>query len=106
MRRVVITGLGGVTPLGNTLEDIVESVKHSKCGISEIERFDTKNFKVKLAGEIKDLNPEDYLDKKSIGRMDRVDIFGVIAGIKAVEDSNIDFSEIDKERVSVSYLQE
>lgn len=100
-RRVVITGVGGLTPIGNTLEDIKESVKISKCGISEIERFNTEDFKVKLAGQVKDLDYEDYIDRKSGRRMDRVDIFGVIAGIKAVEDSKIDFSKVDRDKVSV-----
>ena len=63
-RRVVITGLGALTPIGNTTKDFWEGIKSGKCGIDEIKSFDTTNFKVKLAAEIKDYNPEDYFERR------------------------------------------
>lgn len=100
-RRVVITGLGGISPIGNTLEDILESLKTSKCGIDIIESFNIEDFQIKLAGQVKDLDPLEYLDRKSINRMDRVNILGLIAGIKSIEDSNINLDDIDKNRAGV-----
>jgi len=99
--RVVITGLGFVTPLGHEEEDILRSIKDSKSAIDEIKNFDTRDFEVKLAAEVKDLDIENYIEKKEIKRMDKVDIFGLIAGIKAVENSKVDFEKIDRDRVSV-----
>jgi len=100
-RRVVITGLGGISPIGNTLEDILESLKTSKCGIDIIESFNIEDFQIKLAGQVKDLDPLEYLDRKSINRMDMVNILGLIAGIKSIEDSNINLDDIDKNRAGV-----
>lgn len=100
-RRVVITGLGGVSPIGNTLEEILKSVKTSKSGIDKIEAFDVEDFQVKLAGEVKDLDFKDYIDKKSIRRLDRVSQLGLIAGIKSVEDSGLDLEKIDRNRAGV-----
>ena len=64
-RRVVVTGLGAVTPVGNNVQAFWESVKTGKVGIGEITRFDTADFKVKLAAEVKDFNAKDYMDFKS-----------------------------------------
>ena len=100
-RRVVVTGLGGVSPIGNTLENILESVKTSYSGIGKIESFDTEDFEVKLAGEVKGLDFQKYIDRKSMRRMDKVSLFGLVAGIKSVEDSGLDLEKIDKNRVGV-----
>ncbi len=100
-RRVVVTGLGGVSPIGNTLKDILESIKNSKSGIDIIQNFNIEDFQVKLAGEVKDLNFESYIDRKTIRRMDRVSIFGLIAGIKSMEDSGLDLEKVDKDRAGV-----
>lgn len=100
-RRVVITGLGGVSPIGNTLEEILESIKTSKCGIDKIKNFDTEDFEVKLAGEIKDLDFKEYLDSKSLKRMDKVNIFALIAAIKAVSNSGLILEDLDKDRLGV-----
>ena len=67
-RRVVVTGLGAVTPVGNNVQAFWESVKTGKVGIGEITRFDTADFKVKLAAEVKDFNAKDYMDFKSAKR--------------------------------------
>ncbi len=100
-RRVVVTGMGGVSPIGNSLEEIFTSIKTSKSGIDRITSFNTDDFQVKLAGQVKDLDFEKYLDKKSLRRMDRVNIFGLIAGIKAVEDSCLDLENLDRDRLGV-----
>lgn len=100
-RRVVVTGLGGVSPIGNTLEEILESIKNSVVGIDEIKSFNVEDFQVKLAGEVKGLNPEEYINRKALRRMDKVDVFGLIAGIKAVEDSGLNFEKVDRNRVGV-----
>ncbi|WP_455089739.1 beta-ketoacyl synthase N-terminal-like domain-containing protein, partial [Peptoanaerobacter stomatis] len=96
MRRyVAVTGMGGVTPIGNTLTDIWNNIKNSYCGIDYIKQFDTSNQIVKIAGEVKNLKIEEYLDRKAIRRMDRVNQFGVIAAKMALEDSGLDLNEID-----------
>ncbi|HHV37940.1 MAG TPA: beta-ketoacyl-ACP synthase II [Tepidimicrobium sp.] len=100
-RRVVVTGLGAISPIGNSVEDILESIKTSRLGIDLIENFDTEGFQVKLAGEVRDLDFESYIDKKSLRRMDRVNAFGLIAGIQSVEDSGLDLERLDRDRVAV-----
>lgn len=102
MRRVVITGLGIVSPLGSSLDEVRDNLKKGYLGIDEITHFDTSEHKVKLAGEVKNLKEEDYLDRKSIRRMDKVDRFGLIAAKKALIDSGIDLDKIDRLRAGVS----
>lgn len=97
-RRVVITGLGAVSPIGNNVNDMWQAVKEGKCGIDFIKAYDTTNQKVKLAAEIKDLNITDYLDKKSVKKMDRFTQLALIAAKEAFKDSNIDMNEIDPDR--------
>lgn len=98
-RRVVVTGLGAITPIGNNVEDFWNAIKQGKCGIDEITLFDTTNFKAKLAGEVKNYNPEDYLDKKSAKRLDRFSQFAVIASKEAMKDSGITEENTDMTRV-------
>ncbi|HCX89757.1 MAG TPA: beta-ketoacyl-[acyl-carrier-protein] synthase II, partial [Deltaproteobacteria bacterium] len=69
-RRVVVTGLGAVTPLGIGAEKTWKALCAGKSGIGRISRFDTTNFQTKIAGEVKDFDPEDFLDKKQVRRMD------------------------------------
>ena len=64
MRRVVITGLGAITPLGNNVDEFWKGIKEGRCGIDYITKFDTTNFKVKLAAELKGYNAEDYFDRR------------------------------------------
>ena len=64
MSRVVVTGIGMITPLGNSTSEVLEGIKNSRCGIGELTRFDTSDRAVKLAAEIKDYNPDDYFDKR------------------------------------------
>lgn len=77
-RRVVVTGLGAVTPVGNNVQAFWESVKTGKVGIGEITRFDTADFKVKLAAEVKDFNAKDYMDFKSAKRMELFSQYAVL----------------------------
>lgn len=98
-RRVVVTGLGAITPIGNNVEDFWNGIKQGKCGIDEITLFDTTDFKAKLAGEVKNYNPEDYLDKKSAKRLDRFSQFAVIASKEAMKDSGITEENTDMTRV-------
>ena len=100
-RRVVITGLGAITPIGNTVEEFWKGIKEGKCGIDEITLFDTTEFKVKLAGEVKNYNPEDYFDKRTAKRMDRCSHFAIIAAREAWKDSGLDKEKEDMDRVGV-----
>lgn len=100
-RRVVVTGLGSITPIGNTVDEFWKGLKDAKCGIDEITLFDTTNFKVKLAGEVKNYNPEDYFDRKSAKRIDRFTQFAIIATREAMEDSKITKENTDMNRVGV-----
>ena len=100
-RRVVITGLGAITPIGNNVQEFWEGLKNSKCGIDEITLFDTTNYKVKLAAEVKQYNPEDYFDRKQAKRLERFTQFSVIASREAIKDSGITKENTDMERVGV-----
>ena len=77
-RRVVITGLGALTPIGNNTEEFWNGIKKGKCGIDEIKSFDISNFKVKLAAELKGYNPEDYFDKREAKRLDKFSQYAMI----------------------------
>ncbi len=102
-RRVVITGVGVISPLGNTVDLFWDSLKSGKSGISKIERFDTTDFAVKIAGEIKSFNPEDYMEKKLASRMDRYAQYGVAATVQAVSDAGLDkIQGLDPYRVGVT----
>lgn len=96
-RRVVITGIGVVSPIG-TGADFWEGIKQGKCGISPIESFDTTDFTVKLAAEIKDFEPTDYIEKKEAKRMDRYSQFAIAAADIAVKDSGLDTDNADSQR--------
>lgn len=100
-RRVVVTGLGAVTPIGNTVEEFWKSVKEGKCGIGPITRFDTSEYKVHLAGEVKDFNAKDYLDFKTAKRMGRFSHYAIAASREAVADAGLDISQEDPYRVGV-----
>ncbi|MGO3752273.1 MAG: beta-ketoacyl-ACP synthase II [Peptoniphilaceae bacterium] len=101
MSRVVITGLGFVSPLGSEKEELIKNLRNGKNGISEITLFDKGDLKVKFAAECKDFNFEDYFSKKELKRMDRVNTFGVIAARKAIEDSEINLENFNSEKVGV-----
>ncbi len=102
-RRVVITGLGAVTPCGIGTDNFWNAMLEGKSGISLIERIDTEKQAVKIAAEIKDtdFNPEDYMDSKDAKRMDRFTQFAVVAADEAIADSGIDEADIDPYRIGV-----
>ena len=100
-RRVVITGLGAVTPIGNNTNDFWEGIKEGKCGIDEITRFDITNFKVKLAAELKDFNAEDYFDRREAKRLDRFSQYAMVAAREAWNDSGLDKETENMERVGI-----
>ncbi len=100
-RRVVITGLGAVTPIGNNTNDFWEGIKEGKCGIDEITRFDITNFKVKLAAELKDFNAEDHFDRREAKRLDRFSQYAMVAAREAWNDSGLDKETENMERVGI-----
>lgn len=101
MRRTVITGLGCVTPIGIGKDKFWEAIKAGKSGVGPITRFDTTDFTSKIAAEVRDFNPEYYLDKKEAKRMDRFTQYSVVAARLAIQDGNINLDEIDKENIGV-----
>ncbi len=100
-RRVVITGMGTINPLGNNVADAWKNVRENVCGIGPITGFDTTAFPVKLAGEVKGFNPDDTIGKKEAKRMDRFTQLAVAAAVEAVEDSKISFENEDTNRCGV-----
>ena len=102
-RRVVITGLGTVNPIGNNLQEFFEGLTEGRNGAGLITKFDTTEFDTKFACEVKNFDPSIYIDKKSIRRMDPYTIFAVCTAKMAVQDANIDLETINKERVGVVF---
>lgn len=100
-RRVVITGLGAITPIGNDAKEFWKSIKDGKCGIDQITKFDTTDFKVKLAAEVKGYNPEDYFDRRDAKRLDTFSQYAMIASREAWKDSRLDKETENMERVGV-----
>ena len=89
MKRVVITGMGAITPVGCNVETFWESLKNGKCGIDYITKFDTTDYKVKVAAEIKDFDASQYMEKGDIRRSDKFVQYAIASALQAVEDSNI-----------------
>lgn len=102
MRRVVVTGLGMLSPLGNSPESTFEALLAGKSGISMIDHFDTEQYPTKFAGLVKDFNVEDYMPKKDAKKMDLFIQYGVAAGIQALKDSGLEISESNAARVGVA----
>ncbi len=100
-RRVVITGIGAVTPLGNNVETYWENLKNGVSGIDFIKNVDTENFEMKIAAEVKDFNPEGVLDKKEARRLDRYAQFAMVAADEAIKNAKLDLDTIDKNRFGV-----
>ena len=101
MRRVVITGLGIVCPIGNTLDETWESVKANRCGVGEITAFDTSDYKVKLAAEVKDLDTEQYFSKREMKFNERFTQFARIAAKQAYADAGLEDADIERDRFGV-----
>lgn len=102
LRRVVITGLGTINPLGNSVEEYFTNLNNGVSGAGPITRFDASLFKTRFACEVKNFNPIDFgIDRKEARKMDRFAQFAVVSADQAVADSNLDLEKIDKKRVGV-----
>lgn len=94
-RRVVVTGLGAVTPIGNSVDDFWTSVKAGKIGFDHITKFDTTDYKCHIAAELKDFNPQDFMDRKAAKRMEPFSQYAVAAAKQAIDDSGLDIEKED-----------
>ncbi len=99
--RVVVTGMGAITPIGNDVESFWRSLKEKKVGIGQISTFDTTDYKVKLAAEVKDFDAKEYMDVKASKRMERFSQFAVAAAKEALEDSGLSLEKEDPYRIGV-----
>ncbi len=100
-RRVVVTGLGAITPIGNNVEAFWDGIKEGKVGIGPITRFDTSDYKVKLAAEVKEFVAKDYMDFKAARRMELFSQYAVAAALEAVKNAELDMEKEDAFRVGV-----
>ena len=103
LKRVVVTGLGAVTPVGNTPEETWENLLAGKSGAAPITHFDTTNFKTKFACEVKDLNINEWIDRKEARKLDRYTQLAMIAAMQGVKDANIDLETEDLNNVGVVF---
>ena len=102
MKRVVVTGMGVVSPLGNDVASFWENIKAGKCGIGPITKFDTADFKVKVAAEVRDFDPRAYMEKPEVMRSDICTQFGLAAAVQAMEDSKL-AGTVAPERIGVYF---
>ncbi|WP_042271833.1 beta-ketoacyl-ACP synthase II [[Clostridium] dakarense] len=100
-KRVVITGLGCITPVGNGKETFWNNIKSGVCGIDTVTRFDASTFQTQVAGEVKDFNGEEYINKKELRRLDRFTQFAIASAKMAVEDSKLDLDKVERNRMGV-----
>lgn len=103
LKRVVVTGLGAVTPLGNNTEDTWNNLVAGVSGAAPITLFDVSQFKTQFACEVKNLKVNDYIDRKEARKMDRYAQLAIISAMQAIQDSGMNLEEIDKNRVGVIY---
>lgn len=101
MKRVVITGMGAITPIGKNIEEMWESIKNKTCGVNKITLFDTTNFKTKVDAEVKNYDPLEYFDPKQAKRFDRSSQLAIIAAREAVKDSGITKENTDFDMVGI-----
>ena len=101
-RRVVITGLGLLTPVGNTVEESWKNIAAGKSGIAEITAFDASKFSARISGSVKDFDADMYLSRKDQRKMDTFIHYGIAAGIQALEDSGIEVTDENAERIGVA----
>ena len=102
MRRVVVTGLGMLSPLGNTPEKTWENLLLGKSGISNIEHFDTSEYTTKFAGLVKDFDAQNYMEKKEAKKMDLFIQYGVAAGVQAIKDAGLEVNDENAPRIGVA----
>ena len=103
LKRVVVTGIGAVTPLGNSAEETWKNLLKGVSGAAPITQFDSSKCKTHFACEIKDLNINDWLDRKVSRKIDRYSQIAMISAIQAVQDSGMDLEAVDKNRIGVVY---
>jgi 3-oxoacyl-[acyl-carrier-protein] synthase II len=103
LKRVVVTGLGAVTPLGNNVNDYWSGLVNGVSGSDLITRFNTENFKTKFACEVKNFKPEDYFDRKEVRKYDLFTVFALVAADEAVKNSGLDLERVNKDRVGVIF---
>ncbi len=101
MNRVVVTGIGAITPIGKNIKEYWEGLKSGTSGSDWITRFDTEKFKTRFACEIKDYNPVDYFERKEARKLDRYAQYALIAVAEAIEDAGLDHDKIDKDTAGV-----
>ena len=100
-RSVVVTGMGAITPIGNDVGSYWENLVGGKSGISTITLFDPKDLESRIAGEVKNFDPFDYMDKSEARRNDRFTQFVLVASAEALKDSGLDLGKIDRSRAGV-----
>ena len=101
LKRVVVTGMGALTPIGNNLEAYWEGLKNGVSGSAPITYFDTEKFKTKFACELKGYNPQDFFDRKEARKLDRFAQYALVSSDEAIQDSGLNLDEVDKFRVGV-----
>ena len=105
-RRIVITGMGALTPIGNNMPAYLDGLQTGKSGAATITRFDATGFRTTFACEIKNFNPEDFLDKKESRRIDPFSQYAMVVADQAIADSGLIPDEMDKSRVGVIWVVE
>src|SRR4051812_31156913 len=100
-KRVVVTGLGALTPLGNSLPEFWNNLIQGKSGSALITKFDTEKFKTKFACEVKNYDPLNHFEKQDVRKMDPFAQYAVVTATEAITDSQLDMDKIDKTRVGV-----
>lgn len=103
LKRVVVTGLGALTPVGNNVPALWDALLRGVSGTSLISHFDATNYKVRIAAEVKGFRPEDYFDRKEVRKMDRFTQFGLVVADEAIQDAGLDIDAVDKDRVGVVF---
>src|SRR6056297_1670146 len=100
-RRVVVTGIGALTPVGNTAPEFWNGLVSGKSGVRTIEHFDTTDYPTKFAGQIENYDSSNYFERKEARRLDNVSQYGLITADEAIKDSGIELDKINKDKVAV-----
>ena len=103
LKRVVVTGLGALTPIGNTLPEFWENIVNGASGAGPITHFDASNFKTQFACEVKNFNATDFIDRKEVRKMDLYAQYAIVSAKEAIEDSGMDLEKEDLNRIGVIF---
>lgn len=101
-KRIVVTGLGILSPVGNTVSDSWDSIRNGRSGIAPIERFDVSNFPTRIGGEVRDFRPEDWFDAKEARKMDTFVHYGMAASIQAIRDAGLEVTDTNSHRIGAA----